>query len=121
MQIAAIITVEEKLLKAMKESNLTILDSLLHDELLFNIPNGQSIDKAMDLEHYQSGQMNITMIESEDQKIHMIGDTAVVVASIRMKGFFLTQPLDGKYRINRVWKCIDNQWKVISGSSIAML
>ncbi len=112
-----IIANEKKLLDAMKNSNVQKLDELLHEGLLFNIPNGQTITKDMDLEAYRSGNMKIDKISSSGQEIQLIGDNAVVAVTIEMKGKYFDQIIDGKYRIFRVWKLCGDNWKVLAGSS----
>jgi len=113
----SIIKVEQEILKAMKNCDIKKLDELLHEEILFNIPNGQAITKNQDLETYRSGNMNIDEIKSSDQKINLIGEIAIVSVTIKMKGKYFDFSLDGKYKILRVWKLFNTQWKVIAGSS----
>jgi hypothetical protein len=108
---------EEELLTAMKTNNIIKLESLLHDDLLFILPTGQSITKKMDLEEYQLGNMDISEITLKAQEINIIEDSAVIVATIEMKGSYLAHSLDGNYRFIRVWKLIEGNWKVIAGSS----
>ncbi len=114
----AIIKVEKELLSAMKNCDVKKLDELLHEELFFNIPNGQTITKSMDLETYSSGNMKINEIESSEQEINLIGDNAIVTVIIDMKGTYFDYSLDGKYKIIRIWKSFRNKWNVIGGSSI---
>lgn len=116
----AIIKVEKELLNAMKNCAINKLDELLHEELLFNIPNGQTITKAMDLETYSSGNMTINAIKSSEQEINLIGDNAIVTVIIDMKGTYFDYSLDGKYKIIRIWKSFSNKWQVIAGSSIGI-
>jgi hypothetical protein len=92
----------------------------LHDDLLFHIPNGQTITKAMDLESYKSGNMSVHEIFSEEPLIHVIEDTAVVSVIIKLKGKYIDQSIDGKFRYLRVWKQSGNDWKVIAGSCIQL-
>ena len=82
MKKDSIINAEKTLLSAMKNCDLAKLDELLHQDLLFNIPNGQTITKAMDLETYGSGNMNIEEITASDQKINIIENTAIDSSSI---------------------------------------
>ena len=112
--------VEQEILKAMKDCDVKKLDELLHEELLFNIPNGQTITKTQDLETYRSGNMKIDEINLLEQEIRFIGENAVVSIIIEMKGKYFDFSLDGKYKILRVWKLFDTQWKVIAGSSNGM-
>ena len=114
----SILSMEQKILSAMLESDIVSLDKLIHKDLLFNIPNGQTINKELDLENYRSGNMKIVSIKSSNQSINVIEDTAVVSATVVMKGTFMKHNLDGEYRIIRVWKMFGNTWKVIAGSSI---
>lgn len=115
-----IIAVENELLNAMTNCDLQKLDELLHEDLLFNIPNGQTITKALDLETYSSGNMKIKKMASSEQEINIIGDNAIVSVTIEMKGMYFDHILDGKYRFIRVWKSFNNSYKVIAGSSIQL-
>ncbi|TGV03799.1 nuclear transport factor 2 family protein [Flavivirga rizhaonensis] len=116
----SIVEIEKEILDAMKNCNVEKLNELLHEELLFNIPNGQTITKAIDLETYNSGNMLISEISSSEQEINLIGDTAIVSVVIEMKGAYFDYSFDGKYKILRVWKLLNNQLKVIAGSSIGI-
>jgi len=120
MNTKKIVKLEQEILKAMKNGNVKILNELLHEKLLFNIPNGATITKETDLETYSSGNMKITEIVYSDQQITMIGENAVVSVIAKMKGSFFNNPIDGTYKILRVWKLFNNQWKVIAGSSIGI-
>lgn len=113
-----IIKAEKKLLNAMKNCDIKKLDEILHEELYFNIPNGETITKAMDIEAYSSGTMKIDNIEYSEQKINLIGDNAIVSVIIYMQGSYFDFSLDGKYKIIRIWKSFNNKLKVIAGSSM---
>lgn len=115
-----IIESENRLLKAMLECNLPILEELLHEDLLFNIPNGRTVTKMMDLDNYQSGNMLISSILTSDQNIHVIDDTAIVTVTLVLKGKYSQQSLDGEYRYLRVWKLFNTSWQVIAGSCVSL-
>jgi hypothetical protein len=115
-----IINAEKTLLSAMKKGDVETLDELLHEDLLFNIPNGQTITKTIDLETYRSGNMNLNEITSLQQNINLIHDNAIVSTLIEMKGKYFDFSLDGKYKIIRIWKSCNGKLKVIAGSSIKL-
>lgn len=115
-----IVKVEKEIVMAMKNSDVKKLNELLHEELLFNIPNGQTITKALDIETYSSGNMRIDEIKSTEQEINLIGENAVVSVIVEIKGNYFDNPIDGKFKILRVWKLFNSQWKVIAGSSIGI-
>jgi hypothetical protein len=116
---AQVVASEKSLLKAMRTNDVELLDTLLHDELLFNGPNGETATKAADLANYRSGNINLHAVESSDQLLSVIGDDVVVAVTVKIKGNYLGQELDGKFRYLRVWKLFDGAWKVIAGSVVS--
>jgi len=120
MKIEAVVTAEIELLTAIKNADVLFLEKILHDDLLFNLPDGNTITKEFDLASYRSGKMKITTIEASDQTINLIGDTAVVAVTVSLKGFFDNSPIDGVLRYIRVWKQFDENLKVIAGSCIQL-
>ena len=115
-----IINAEKTLLNAMKNCNVEKLDELLHEDLLFNIPNGQTITKTIDLETYRSGNMHIEELKSSEQQINIIQDNAIVSVTIKMKGKYFDYSLDGHYKIIRIWKLHNQKLQVIGGSSMKL-
>jgi hypothetical protein len=111
---------EQSLLEAMVTSNAELLDELLHDDLLFNGPTGQTATKAMDLENHRSGNIQLDTVNSSDQTVSLIGDNAVVAVTVEIKGNYLGQVIDGKFRYLRVWKFVDGRWQVIGGGVVAL-
>ena len=117
---AEILEQERKLVLAMKTCDVDLLDSLLHDDLLFNGPTGETATKAMDLANYRSGGIRLRTVESSDPTISLIGDDAVVAITVRIEGDYMGQHVDGRVRYLRVWKSIDGRWQVIGGSVIPL-
>lgn len=111
-----IIKCEIRLLEAMKAGDIKILDELLHNNLIFNIPTGHTITKSIDIENYQSGIMSVSEILATDQIIKSIDNISTVAVTLHLKAKYADQIVDGKYRYLRVWKLFDNSWKVIAGS-----
>lgn len=106
---------ETKLLQAMKNCDLKVLDELLHDGLLFNGPSGETITKEMDLAAYKSGNMVVDEFVVSGQQISLIEDTGIVAVTVELKGSFMKQPIGGKIRYIRTWKVIHGQFKMIGG------
>lgn len=107
---------EKRLLDALKTGDIEILDELLHDNLIFNIPTGETITKAIDIENYRSGILTISEILTTDLIIKSIDDISSVAVTLHLKAKYADQIVDGKFRYLRVWKLFDNSWKVIAGS-----
>ncbi len=117
---AEVVASEQSLLEAMKTSNVDLLDQLLHDDLLFNGPTGETVTKTMDLDNYRSGNINLHTLESSDRMLSVIAEDVVVAVTVEIRGNYLGAEIDGKFRYLRVWKLFEHHWKVIAGSVIPL-
>ena len=115
-----IIECEKNLLLAMRNSDVRALDELLHEDLLFNDPGGNTVTKAKDLEIHRSGVISFSEMQSEEPMINLIEDIAVVSVIIELQGKYLDQPIEGKLRYTRVWKLFGDSCKVVAGSCVNM-
>ena len=118
VSVENVLAYENRLYKAMKESDTTMLDSLLHDDLLFIIPTGEVITKEQDLKNYKEGIIEIKELIPQTESLNIIGDTAVITLTIVLKGRFRGDSFETRYRYIRFWKSIENELKVIGGSCI---
>ncbi|TCN53934.1 nuclear transport factor 2 family protein [Flavobacterium circumlabens] len=116
MEKSNVVNAEIELLTAIKYADVSVLEKMLHDDLLFNLPDGQTITKEFDLNMYRSGKMKIDFLEASDQIINCIGDTAIVSVTVLLKGNYDNNRIDGALRYIRVWKQFDEGLKVIAGS-----
>lgn len=66
MENRTIESLEEKLRQAMLTSDVSILDELIADDLVFTMHTGQVVDKQYDLEAHQSGIFKFTKLEVSD-------------------------------------------------------
>jgi ketosteroid isomerase-like protein len=117
---AQIIACETQLLEAMQTSNAEQIAQLLHDQLLFNLPTGETATKAMDLANYRSGNIHLTSLTPSDRTIEVIGDNALVTVTVEIHGNYMGQDLNGKFRYLRVWKHCDHRWQIIAGSVVPL-
>lgn len=111
---------EERLIHAFKVNDILVFDELLHEDLLFNLPHGQTVTKETDMESHRLGHLVISSMIASDQIIKVIDDQAIVCVTIDMTGTYLDQPIDGKFRYQRIWKSIETSWKIIAGSCIEL-
>ncbi|MDQ3111087.1 MAG: nuclear transport factor 2 family protein [Bacteroidota bacterium] len=111
-----IITLETKLIDAIKSSDVQFLETILHDDLLFIAPNGQLITKEMDIASHRAGEMSVEQLIPTFEEIKIIDDTAVAVVVYDTKGTMLGNPIRGQFRYIRIWKLFSDGLKVIGGS-----
>lgn len=120
MKTETIVNAEVELLTAIKNADVATLDKMLHEDLLFNLPTGQTITKEFDLESYRSGKMKVEVLEASDQTINIIDDSAVVAVTLLLKGSYDHNPFEGTFRYVRVWKQLNESIKVIAGSCVQL-
>lgn len=115
-----ILAAEARLVAAMKASDVDALDALLHDDLLFNGPTGETATKAMDLSNYRSGGVRLSVVEPSDYTLSAIDDDVIVAVTVRLEGEYMGQPAAGRFRYLRVWKRYGESWRVIGGSVVPL-
>lgn len=113
-----IIEIENTLVQGIKTSDVDSLDKLLHNDLLFIAPNGQTVTKKMDLAAHRAGQMKVEELAISFEEITIVGDNAVVVVVYHTKGSMLGTPIQGSFRYIRIWKQFSDGLKVIGGSCL---
>jgi len=118
--ISVIEAQEQALLSAIRRQDVAQLDLLLHEDLLFTLPTGQTITKADDMDSYRAGHMVIKSLQAGQQQIQLIGAAAVVAVTVTLEGTYQGQPLVGTYRYLRVWQQHQDAWRVIAGSCVSI-
>ncbi len=110
---------EDKLLDAMRSSDVEALDALIADELTFALPDGAIIGKRDDLESHRTGATRFErIVELSRNTIEFDGggmtETAVD-AVIRWNG----DRVEAALTYSRTWRIIDGRWQVVSGAAVA--
>lgn len=111
---------ENKLYKAIKDGNITALDQLLHDDLLFILPSGETITKENDLDTYRDGALKVDELLPEIENLNIIDDLAVITLTMKLKGKFNDVPFEASFRYIRFWKKFGDGIKVVGGSGRAI-
>lgn len=112
---AEIIACEKQFYTAMLTSDVSLLQQLVSDELVFVGPSGEIVTKQMDLELHRTGAMKVTKLEPKEQEILCMNDTAVAVTRIFLSGSFQGNPFAGDFRYTRVWHHTQKGWCIIAG------
>ena len=104
---------ERALQAAMLASDVDGLDRLLHSELLAVGPDGQLADKAMDLEAHRSGAFEIFELIEEEMRLKVVGETALTLVVLAIKGTINGADVSGRYRYTRTWTSAAGEWQVV--------
>lgn len=108
---------ETRLRAAMSTSNLSELDALIADDLLFSGPTGELATKAMDLELHRTGGTQFHELVSKALEIRALSENvALASAHIFLSGSYLGNAFAGDFRYMRVWRRGEAGWQVAGGS-----
>jgi ketosteroid isomerase-like protein len=109
---------EEKLLKIEKEFAQAIISNdlegigrIVADEWIIIDPNGDIVDRTRFFEVTKSGALTHDMMESEDFRVRVYGDSAVVTGLTRTKGKFMGQEFSTQERATDVFVKRDDRWQ----------
>lgn len=112
-----IVSLEARIRTAQLGADVTALNALISDDLLFTGPDGQLGTKAQDIEAYHLGTVRFLAHIPEELRIRRVGAN-VAISSLRAQ---LTVNVAGNisrgtFRYTRVWAREDNQiWRVVGG------
>lgn len=111
---------EEELLKVEKEFADTIVNNdlerlgrVVSDDWVIIDPNGEIVDRARFFEVIKSGSLTHEIMESEDSRVRVYGDSAVVTAVTRTKGKFMGQEFSTQERATDVFVKRDGRWRCV--------
>ena len=111
---------EEELLKlenafaeAIVKNDLEGIGRLVTDDWIIIDPNGEIVDRARFFEVIKSGALTHDMMESEDFRVRVYGDSAVVTGLARTKGKFMGHDFSTQERATDVFVMRDGRWQCV--------
>ena len=112
---------ENRLIEAMKTSNIQELNALLADDLIFTAHTGQIFRKEDDINAHSSGNIKIFSIETSEQVIRIEDNVAIVSVLMEISGSFFDNTEVGFFRFTRIWKLNGGQWQIIAAHSTQVI
>ena len=113
---------EARLCAAMSSSDVSELDALIADDLLFAGPTGELATKAMDLDLHRTGGTQFHEFVPKALEVRVWSEHFVLTsAQIFLSGTYLCNAFSGDYRYMRVWRRGKSGWQVVGGSVTAIV
>ena len=106
---------EAALRQAQLASDVSALERLVDDALVFTGPDGLVYSKQDDLDAHRQGWVRISRLEPSEERIQRFGNIAVVSVRMEMSGSFHGKPFAGPFRYTRVWHSHADGWRVVAG------
>jgi len=111
---------EEELLKlerafadAIIKNDLESIGRIVADDWIIVDPNGEIVDRTRFFEVIKSGALTHDIMESEDFRVRVYGESAVVTAITITKGKFMGQEFSTRERATDVFVKRDGRWQCV--------
>ena len=108
-----LLTLEKAFAEAIVRNDLEGIGGLVTDDWIVIDPNGEIVDRVRFFEVIKSGALTHDMMESEDFRVRVYGDSAMVTALTRTKGKFMGQEFSTQERATDVFVKRDGRWQCV--------
>jgi ketosteroid isomerase-like protein len=105
---------EEKWTESYKKRQIDILSSLLAEDFVITVEDGNTYSKMGYITHSADPSVQVDIAELSDLKVRMHGNAAVVTGAYHEKGKSNGKPYEYRDRLTDVWMKVGNKWQVIS-------
>jgi ketosteroid isomerase-like protein len=110
-----ILVCEAELRHAQLSGDVTALDRLLDDLLLFTTIDGTLASKSDDLSLHRSGRLRITRMDPSDRRLLHLQDTSVVSVRMNAEAVMDGVPVTATLRYTRIWHKRPDGWRLVAG------
>ncbi len=107
---------EEKWTEAYKERNIDILSTLLTEDFVITVEDGNTYSKAGYITHSADPTVRVDVAELSDLRVRVRGggNLAVVTGAYHEKGLSNRKPYEYHDRLTDVWIRVGNNWRVLA-------
>ena len=98
---------------AIVRGDVAALERIFADEFVYTNPDGEVRDKRQQLAFFRSGDLKFDRGQSDDLKIRVYGNTAVLIGRFTAKGAFKGEPLEVNERYTAVWVKQNGRWRLV--------
>jgi ketosteroid isomerase-like protein len=105
---------EEKWAAAYKQREIGILATLLAEDFLITVEDGNTYSKQGYITHTADSSVKVEVAELSDLKVRVRGNLAVVTGAYHERGTSNRKPYEYHDRLTDVWVKSGNTWEVIA-------
>jgi hypothetical protein len=113
-EVTALRHAERRLQLAQLASDVSALDQLIDDRLVFTGPDGKLYTKQDDLDVHRSGQQSMTRVDEEDLAVLVVGRTGLTWFLGTVEGAMAGEPFRARVRYTRTWIYGSEGWKLVA-------
>lgn len=108
-----LVRVEKELTDAIAKNDLEGIQRFVTDDWIIIGADGGIIESKRFFEVIRSGTLTHEMMESDEMRVRLYGDTAIVTALTRSRGKFMGQEFSTRERATDVFVKRDGQWRCV--------
>ena len=112
--------IERQRAEALVRQDITLLDRTMAEEYRFTTPTGEVVTKAQEMASFKAGDTKFESFNTEDVRVRIYGDTAVVTGRAMIKGQSKGQDISGEYRYTRVYAKPHEDWQIVASHFTAI-
>lgn len=116
----AVIDTEKKRFTAQIDKDMTVLDRVLANDLVYNHSSGASDTKASFVESIRSGKTVYRAIDIEEQNARIYGNTAVINGVCLLKATSNGNEINNHLRYLSVYVKKGGQWQMVAWQSLRL-
>jgi ketosteroid isomerase-like protein len=105
---------EEKWTESYKKRQIDILSSLLAEDFVITVEDGNTYSKMGYITHSADPSVQVDIAELSDLKVRMHGNAVVVTGAYHERGKSNGKPYEYRDRLTDVWMKVGSKWQVIS-------
>jgi len=108
-----LLRIEEAFAEAIVRNDLESIGRLVADDWVVIDPNGEIVDRTRFFEVIKSGALTHDTMDSEDFRVRVYGDSAVVTAITSTKGKFMGEEFITRERATDVFVRHEGRWQCV--------
>jgi len=105
---------EEKWTAAYKDRKIDLLSSLLAEDFVITVEDGNTYSKAGYITHSADSSVRVEVAELSDLRVRARGDIAVVTGAYHERGQSNGKPYEYHDRLTDVWMKVGGAWQVVA-------
>lgn len=109
-----VLALEKKWTEAYRMRDIGILSSLLAEDFVITVEDGNTYGKAGYITHSADTSVRVDVAELSDLRVRMHGSIAVVTGAYHEKGQSKGKPYEYRDRLTDVWMTVGGRWQVIA-------
>lgn len=100
------------------QGDAELFDRVWIDGFIFTFPFGQCANKAQEIANIKSGDLAFESLHTDNIRVRVYGQTAVMAGRLTMKGRYKDQDINGQYSYTDVLGKKQKCWRIVASHAM---